>query len=194
MDSQIVKENKVKSFFQKHKVALIVCAAVIVVVGFIGGRLVHLITSSTIPDKNGPDDFSVVTFTAEDIKNAVDSNYGGFGNGQFRSGNSSDITEFSLKDVDYDMTKYTSISMSGILIVNATKTESDNMSLKITNTIESGNMQIFVFVDDELHSEVKVNGTEELSLSGISGKTVYVKAVCESAEMSVEVNREITES
>lgn len=192
MTNEIAKENKFKRFIKKHKVALIVWASVLILVGLIGGRFVYLMTSSIIPDKNGTKDFSVVTFSNEDIKNAVESNYGGFGNGQFYDGNSTDISG-SLSDVDYDMTRYTSLSMNGILIANATKTQSENMSLIITSTVESGNTQIFVFIDDELYKEVGINGTEELSLNGISEKTVYVKAACESAKMSIEVKRTINE-
>ena len=190
MDNQIVKENKFKRFLKNHKVALIVWASVLTLVSLVGGRAVYLITSSIILDKNGPEDYSVVTFSDEDIKNAVESNYGGFGNGQFHDGNSSDFSG-SLVDVDYDMTRYTSLSMNGIIILNATKTEADSMKLHITSTVESGNTEIYVFINDELYKEVDINSTEELSLSGISGKTVYVKAACESAKMSIEVERKI---
>ena len=194
MNNEIVKESKFKGFVKKHKVAIIICGAVTAVVGLLAFKLVYDITSSIIPDKNGDEDFSVVTFTDEEIKNTVYSNYGGIGNGQFHDGERSDIDDFLLEDVDYDMTKYMSISMNGILIVNATKTQADSMNLSITSTVESGNTEIFVFVDNELYEEVEINSTADLLLNGIAGKTVYVKAACENANMDIEVNREILDN
>lgn len=192
MNNGFVKESKFKRFIKNHKVALIVWGSVLTIVALLIFKFVCDITSSIIPDKNGSEDFSVVTFTDEEIMNTVSGNYGGIGNGQFHDGEKSDITDFMIEDVDYDMTRYTSLSMNGILIVNATKTDSDSMKLRIESTVESGNTEIFVFIDDELFQQVDINCTEELSLSGISGKTVYVKAACESARMTIEVKREIT--
>ena len=68
------------------------------------------------------------------------------------------------------------------------------MSLRITSTVESGNAEIYVFVDNTLHSKVNINETVELFLEDISNKTVYVKAACESAKISIEVEREIIRS
>lgn len=193
MNNESKKENKFKKFLKKHKVALIVWASVLTGIVLVFGLPMYNMLSAIIFDKNGPEDFSVVTFTEEDIKNAVESDYGAIGNGQFNDGEHSDIDNIWLEDVDYDMTRYTSFSMNGILIVNATKTQSDNMTLTVTSTVNSGNTQIFVFIDDELYSEVDINSRETLSLSGISGKTVYVKAACESANMTIQVERQIEE-
>lgn len=65
------------------------------------------------------------------------------------------------------------------------------MSLRITSTVESGNAEIYVFVDNTLHSKVNINETVELFLEDILDKTVYVKVACESAKISIEVEREI---
>lgn len=191
MNNEIKKENKFKKFLKKHKVALIVWGSVLTGIVLFFGFPMYNMVSAIIFDKNGPEDFSVVTFTEEDIKNAVESDYGAIGNGQFNDGEHSDVEDFWLEDVDYDMTRYTSFSMNGILIVNATKTQSDNMTLTVTSTVESGNTQLFVFIDDTLYSEVDINSRETLSLSGISGKTVYVKAACENANMTIQVERNI---
>ena len=50
---------------------------------------------------------------------------------------------------------------------------------RITSTVEAGNAEIYVFIDDKLHSKVNINETVELILEGISDKTVYVKVACE---------------
>lgn len=190
MNNQNHKENKFKLFLKNHKIALIVWASVITLVALISVAIGYRISSSFIADKNGDKDFSVVTITDEEIRSSG-SNYDAFGATQFREGERSDVNDFLIEDVDYDKTTYKALSVSGILIANATKTDADSLTLKITSTVVSGNAEIFVFIDSELYSEVSINDTVELSLSGIAGKTVYVKAACESAEMSINVERNI---
>lgn len=183
-------KNKLILFLKNHKAALIVAASVFTFVILVTIGIGYRISSMFIADKNGDDDFSVVTFSTEDIKNS-DGDYNAFGASQFQDGERSGVDDFMIEDADYDHTKYKALSVSGILIANATKTDADDLTLKITSTVVSGNTEIFVFVDDELFSEVSINDTVELSLRGISGKTVCVKAACESADMSIEVERTI---
>ena len=194
MNNEVKKENKFKKFLKRHKVALIVSGVVITAlfpILFVSFRFIHIYNTGFIDDINGPDDFSVATITDEEIQNTVRGSYTSFVSGKNTDGKQSDIKDKWLEDIDYDQTSYQSQSISGIYIANATKTNSDNMKLTITSTVESGNTEIFVFIDDELYSEVNINSRETLSLSGISGKTVYVKAACENANMTIQVERNI---
>ena len=174
MNNEVKKENKFKKFLKRHKVALIVSGVVITAlfpILFVSFRFIHIYNTGFIDDINGPDDFSVATITDEEIQNTVRGSYTSFVSGKNTDGKQSDIKDKWLEDIDYDQTSYQSQSISGIYIANATKTNSDNMKLTITSTVESGNTEIFVFIDDELYSEVNINSRETLSLSGISGKT-----------------------
>lgn len=197
MNTTPTSESNGKRFFKKYKIAFIITPIALwtlfVTVFAVSRILSGLIgvSSERIKDKNGPDDFSVVVITDEEIEKAVCSNHTPFAFGESTEGETSEITDKLLKDVDYDKTRFSAQSVSGIYIANATKTKSDAVELKISSTVESGNAEIFVFIDDELYSEIKINNTVELYLSGISGKTVYVKAACEDAKLSIEVERNI---
>lgn len=185
-----------KSFFKKHMVALIIILAVtpiICIFGFVGFRMVYLLNSGTIEDTNGPDDYSVVTITEEEIKNAVHSDYSAFVSGQSSDGEHSDIDDMSLENVDYDTTGYVANSLNGILIANVTKTDKNKLTLEITTEVYAGNAQVFIFIDDELYSEVEINKTRRVVLTDVAGKTVYVKAACEDARISIDVERKIGE-
>ncbi len=196
-NSQSTAMDKFKLFVKRHKIALIIVPHIIfaiVVTVFACYRIIYsfmISNEKTIEDSNGPDDFSVVSITDEEIANALYSKNTAFAFGLEVEGSSSDIADKSLKGVDYDKTRYSAHSISGIFIANATKTDDDSMKLCITNTVESGNMEVFVFIDNKLYREVNINEKTEMLLEGISGKTVYVKVACESAKMTVEVQREI---
>ncbi|MBQ3526996.1 MAG: hypothetical protein IJA52_00360 [Clostridia bacterium] len=185
-----------KGFTKKHIIILVAIPLSLWAIGvtvFACYRIVDIFMEDMdkkIEDTNGPDDFSVVTITDEEIAKTDYSNYSSFLFGSSTDGAPSGVSDKGFRDVDYDKTRYTSNSLSGIYVANVTKTDSDTMSLKITSTVESGNAEIYVFVDDKLHSEVNINETVELSVEGISGKTVYVKVACESANMSIQVERD----
>lgn len=185
-----------ESFFKRHKVACIIILALIPVIcitGFVTFRLIYLLTSGTIEDTNGPDDYSVVNITEEEIKNAVHSDYNAFVSGQSSDGEHSDIDDMSLENVDYDTTGYVANSLNGILIANVTKTDKNKLTLEITTEVYAGNAQVFIFIDDELYSEVEINKTRRVVLTDVAGKTVYVKAACEDARISIDVERKIGE-
>lgn len=195
--SDDIISTKSEALAPKHIIILIVISLVLWALGvtaFACYRIVDNFIANTdkkIEDTNGPDDFSVVTITDEEIAKTDYSDYSAFLFGSSTEGSPSGVSDENLKKVDYDKTRYTSSSLSGIYVANATKTESNAMSLKITSTVESGNAEIYVFIDNKLHSKVNINETVELFLEDISDKTVYVKVACESAKMVIEVEREI---
>lgn len=188
-----VVSTKSKSFVPKRIIILRAIPIILFVLGvtvFIGYRIVDNFTANA--DTNGPDDFSVVTIKDEEIAETNYSNSSAFLVSSFTEGSHSDVSDKRIEEVDYDKTRYTSSSLSGIYVANVTKTNSNSMSLRITSTVESGNTEIYVFIDNTLHSKVNINETVELFLEDISDKTVYVKVACESAKISIEVEREIT--
>ena len=191
----IMIENNVKeSFFKRHKIAFIIILSLIpliLITCFVAFRLIYLLTTGKIEDTNGPDDYSVVTITEEEIKNAVRSDYRSFVSGQSSDGEHSDVEDRALEDVDYDSTGYVANSLNGILIANATKTDKDKVSLEITSEVYAGNAQIFVFIDDELYGVIEINKTRRVVLTDVAGKTVYVKVACEDAQISIDVERKI---
>lgn len=192
-----VTNTKQKAFLSKYKKILIAIPFVLWALGvtvFVGYRIVDNFMANAdkkIEDTNGPDDFSIVSIKDEEIADTNYSNSSAFLVSSFTEGSRSDVSDKRIEEVDYDKTRYTSGSLSGIYVANVTKTNSNSMSLRITSTVESGNAEIYVFIDNTLHSKVNINETVELFLEDISNKTVYVKAACESAKISIEVEREI---
>ena len=190
-------KDKLKSFIKKHEVVLMIIPAalfVIAVTVFVCYRLMYSLmvaNDKKIEDTNGANDYSVVMITDEEIATNIFGDYTAFAFGSSNDGSQSDIEDYRLEDVDYDETVFTARSLSGIYIANVTKTDFDCVSYKITSTVESGNAEIFVFVDDILCREIDINDTTEFLLTDVSGKTVYVKAACEDARISINVEREI---
>lgn len=195
-----VTNTKSKAFFLKYKNILIAIPFVLWALGvtvFVGYRILDNFKANAdkkIEDTNGPDDFSIISIKDEEIADTNYSNSSAFLVSSFTEGSRSDVSDKRIEEVDYDKTRYTSGSLSGIYVANVTKTNSNSMSLRITSTVESGNAEIYVFIGNTLHSKVNINETVELFLEDISNKTVYVKAACESAKISIEVEREIIRS
>jgi hypothetical protein len=197
---EVIQEDQDKkaSSITKKQIVIIIAAPIIFwmigVTVFAGHRIIGAIKGNLdgkIEDTNGPDDFSVVTITEEELAKTDYSSYSAFFIGFSTEGSQSEVVDKNFIDVDFDKTAYSSSSLSGIYVANVTKTKSNSMSLRITSAVESGNAEIYVFVDNILYERVNINETSEIFLESISDKMIYVKVAGESAKISIDVERKI---
>lgn len=141
----------------------------------------------TVEDINGVEDSSLAVITLEEIvskKEYYSSKKVSYGT----DGDDSDITG-NLDQYDYDECRYTVALFSGIKIIQATKTDSDTLTLKFSTERQSGNLEIVVIVDGEYYCHVDATGTQSVTLAGVSGKTILVKVAGESAQFKITVDR-----
>lgn len=100
----------------------------------------------------------------------------------------------SLVDGDYAIYDYDSYSlkwkkMSGVFTLQATKVETDTLTLSVDSLLTSGNAEILIFIDDQYYKHIPVGEDQQIVLESISGKTVVVKLAAESAEIELSISR-----
>lgn len=191
MSGIIDDNNKPSGFitFAKKYKFLLITIVILVGLGCVCLRVFYIQQTSIIEDTNGADDFSLNTITAEMIEKTKYSDYTSFVSSSGYDGKPSAIKDKRFESADYDQTRQSAESFNGIMIANATKTSMSNVSLEITSTVESGNLAISVYVENDFYCDVNINSTEKVMLDNISGKMIYVKVAGENAKMSVSVTR-----
>ena len=189
------------AFCKKHKIALIITSSILATVlvwGLIIGLIIAKVEKSyredVIQDINGESDYSLAVITQEQIDSTKYDKYVSFNSGGSADGQKSDIKDNRLREVDRSRSSVRAKSFNGIRILSATKTEADTIAFEITSTVESGNFEIMIYIDDVYYSDVNINTTEKLTIENISGKTILIKIIGENANMRVEATRDIKKS
>lgn len=157
-----------------------ILVAVLVVAGLICG------VTQQIPDQNGDKDTALAVLTREDIingKNCAMLNHSMTGTGSRSNAQS------SYADVDYTAVYHQYGKLSGVQTAHATKTSGQRVTLTVTTTLESGNMEVAILIDGEYYCCVPLNQTVQITLDDICGKTVLVRVAGESAKGTVSVTR-----
>ena len=191
---EIIDSNK-KS--RNKRILLIIFAVILpvfIAIGIFVGVLLNMgikeHNKNTIEDTNGENDISLNVITQEDVLNdKYPATKMWFG--ESCEGEQTNVDNNVMKEKDYDKISFSAKSFSGVDLLQATKIESDSMSLYISSEVKSGNFAIMVFIDGECCAEIEGNTTREVRLTKISGNTVLVKIAGESAEMRVSVERKI---
>ena len=138
-----------------------------------------------IEDTNGAFDTSLTTVCVEDVQT---NRYGAI---MLQSRNVGSNTNVGGRwsEYDFDLCTVSARQISGVLTIQATNVDSDQLTLRIDSTLTEGNMEIFVIVDGEVVRTAEVNKAETVTLTDIAGKDVVVKIGAESARMEISVKR-----
>ena len=174
------------------KVAILIVGIILLCVTVIGIAMVVtrlLSPSIDIEDING-DDTSLAVLTLDELLSTKD-HCAVFGMKYKTDGNQSMVGK-DLEEVDYDTCSYRFKKISGRMTLQATKVDSDTLTLDVSSTLLSGNAEIIVLVDGEYYTHAEVGQEQELVLDQVAGKLVVVKLGAESAEISVSVSRTIS--
>ena len=162
---------------------ILIVIAVICLIGM------YLFPSVEIEDMNGPNRSNVVTITKDRII-STDNNYSALGAIFTSSGSATSVTG-ELEKYDYDVCYYSYKNISGIKTLHATKSAQNNLTLAISSTLESGNMELFLIIDGQYYDSIQANESKTVILNNISCKTVVIKMAAESARVKVSISRKI---
>lgn len=178
------KSGEQQSNKSKKWLGLIVggCLLVIILVAVV------LFRSGTqqIADQNGVENTSLAILTREDIiseKMCTILNHSVTATGR------KSTAESEYRDVDYTTVSHKYGKLSGVQTAHATKTSAQSITLTITTTLNSGNMEVVVVIEGEYYQSVPLNQTTKITLDNVSDKTVLVRVAGESAQGEVSVTR-----
>lgn len=171
-------------------VFVVFVAGVVLLVGTLIALFIRGVNQSHIPDQNGEENTALAVLTEDEIV-AYASRYVSSMSGESRGGKKSQINDRTLKEYDSDTVSISCGSISGFQTLMATRTDSDSLLLTIDSLLESGNMEIFIIVDDVVYQRISGNKETTVQLDDIKGKTVLVKIAGESAKCKVSVSRDI---
>ena len=145
--------------------------------------------------KNGSDidlkNFSVDSLTDEQIA-STPGRYSAFSSSQRSSGGYSGVRDSRYSDYDRDRCSYSAKKITGIMTVSATKVKNSTLNLTIESNLKAGEMKIVVVRDNEILEYVDVSQTCELSYESDGEHFYYVKIICNKAQASISVSRNIS--
>jgi hypothetical protein len=163
------------------------------VVGFIAFRIANALFFSQIKDTNGPENKELAVITDAEIE-ATAYNAKTLMSKFIGNGDSSGIDDNRYSDWDYSSTVIGAGKFSGVGIANAYKGSGKEVTFEIKSEVRSGNFKIVI--TDQNHKilyTVPIDSTETVTFTAEENKLYFVKLVGESAEISVEINRTVTE-
>lgn len=174
---------------KKKKIWIFVVAGVAIFAVLVGGAL-YRGAAMQIEDQNGSEDTSLAVLSQEDIVEGGKCTM--TAHSQKKYGNASQAGS-QYDDVDGGTVSHSFGKVSGVCTVHATKTSAQTLTLTITSTLKSGNMELAVIVDGEYYCNVPINQTTQIVLEDVRGKTVFVRLGGESAKAEVSVSRSYAE-
>lgn len=153
--------------------------------------LIIKLDNSKIDDINGADT-SLAVLTENEIIAATIDDYGATSVGDGGYGNQTNVSgsHRSHKSIDYDKCVFHCSEISGIKNMQMTNVRTDELTLVIESTLESGNLEIFIIVDGTIYEKVPVGQSYTTTLKDIANKNVLVRFGAESAKMSITVTRD----
>ena len=173
---------------KKHIISLAIGGyALLIIAVVVAVLLVSTANEVHYEDLNGDQDTSLSVITREDIITTQNA-YSATWVEASHSGEQTNV-EGRLGDSDYDRCVFRCKQISGIMTLQATNTEAETLTLDIISTVESGNLEILIFVDDQYYTQAGINGPQTIMLEDIANKTVTVKIAAESAQIDVTVER-----
>lgn len=170
------------------RTTIIICiSAGVFLLGIVATVVLSFSFTSGIPDTNGEQDTRLASLTMGDLLSDTDS-FSAFGSRYSFSGSKSNVDE-NLQKVDRDVCEYQFRKISGIKTLQATKVDSDTLTIEIDSTLSAGNAEIVILIDGEYYTHVVLNQIDAIVIHQVSNKLVKVQMGAESAELSVTVSR-----
>lgn len=143
---------------------------------------------SHIPDTNGIDT-NVVTISEEQITNSSVLSISTMAS-EGKKGGKTNVSTVE-RDCDYDIITLRSKKLSGVRRLQATQTECNTASFTVSSLLLEGNAQLFVYVNGEKYQEIPINQEVTFTLTDISSKLILIKIAAESANIEIEISRNV---
>ena len=166
------------------KTVLIPFVIIVALVAFIVIRVIMLSNSF---DEEG---FKISELTEEEIVNEPDYCRARMSKLQ-ASGYDSGVKNDRFEEVDLDRVTYSSKRITGINTVSATRIKDATLKLYIDSELVSGNGKIVIVQDDKILEYLEFGEHKEFFVTVEGEHHVYVKILCEIAEVDVTVERQI---
>lgn len=179
--TNVIKKNNRKTISVKYIACIGLVAAIAVTVGIITG------VNSIIEDTNGVNDYGLSKITLDDIINRSVTPNQFFTSITF-DGNKS-LVSGKYEDIDFDIVEYSAKSLSGTLVLNASKVNNENLVLELDNKVYSGNCRIIVTVDGVYYDEFELNKSDAVVVQDAKEKNILVIVAGEDAECEVSLVR-----
>ena len=104
-------------------------------------------------------------------------------------GSSTGVDIDDIGEADADNNIFSAGEITGIKTISATRIKDGTLSLNIDSKLSSGKMKIVVVMDGEILEYVDVNTVCDLTYTVSGEHLIYVKILCEKAQMEISVIR-----
>ena len=136
------------------------------------------------------DSFSLDTLTDDQIL-SIDSQYTAYKYKSTKNGSGTGVNASKYEEYDRDELSFSSKKITGIHPVLATKVKDATLRVNVESVLNSGEMKIVVIKDGAILEYIEVGKTQQLTYYAEGEHTYYFKILCNKANISVTVSREI---
>lgn len=145
------------------------------------------------PDTSDNTDLNLKSFKISELTDetivSVDSDFKAFMTRTGRSGSRSGIDSLYFMDVDGDKTEYSAKKITGVNTVSATLAKDCTLVLNIDTTLEAGNAEVVVIMDDKIVNRFNAGDKKVLEYKVNGEHMFYVRILCEKAKISITTTR-----
>lgn len=160
----------------------------LVLVAAVPMAIMNLETPEHYSDTNGAKDGNLAVI--DDAQLEAEASYSALLFSESQSGDSTNA-EWPYEKCDFDLCRYSSKRLDGVMNAQATYTDKAAVNLRIDSALNSGNMEIFILIDGKIYASVPVGGVEEIRIDNAADKLILVRVAAECADMSVSISRTI---
>ena len=150
--------------------------------------LIGIETPARYSDINGAENGNLAVI--DDAQLEAEASYSALLFSESRSGDSTNA-EWPYEKCDFDLCRYSSKRLDGVMNAQATYTDKAAVNLQIDSALNSGNMEIFILIDGKIYASVPVGSVEEIQIDNATDKLILVRVAAECADMSVSISRTI---
>lgn len=166
---------------------ILVVSAIALIIGFAVMVTTMLDTSSDVADTNGIADTSLAVIDINDA--AGDSEYYSCHKSYTSVTGGRTQVRGNQEKHDHDTVTFQSEKISGIMVLQVTKSPFNQATFTIDSTLERGNMEIVIVVDGVIFDTIPANKLSQITLTDVADKMIVVKIAAESAQVRICVER-----
>lgn len=179
------KKTSAKNIFDVLYISLGGIAIIILLILLI----VLLWTPEPLEDLNGADT-SLAVLTRDEVLSGSNGWEAQFVSDELNGGQTNVSKKQKADAYDFDQCSFKCKMINGVKTMQITNIDSNTLTLSIESVLESGNLEIFILINNSFYEEVPVGQKYTTTLEGISGKDVEVRFAAEGAKMSINVIRD----
>ncbi len=144
----------------------------------------------SIPDNNGPDDYSLAVLGEDELCAELNESYSSI-TPMLAVGGEKSYTDIDDHHDGDNVSARSVTPVSGVDITQSTFGKTDSITFTVNVSVTEGNARVYLYCYDtaSIWHDFVINGTESFTATGCLGKEFDIRVAGESAMYKVEIER-----